>query len=48
MEVPVPSSQSETRWATPPDITPPSAQASMATAGPPRPRMAARASGRLR
>ena len=39
------SSQSATRWATPPDITPPSAQASIATAGPPRPRSAARRVG---
>ena len=46
--VPAPSSQSATRWATPPDITPPSAQASMATAGPPRPRSAVRASSRAR
>ncbi len=44
----VPSSQSATRCATPPEITPPSAQASSATAGPPRPRIPARGSGRRR
>ena len=43
--VPEPSSQSATRWATPPDMTPPRAQASIATAGPPSPYMTVRGSG---
>ncbi len=46
--VPGPSSQSATRWATPPVITPPSAQASMATTGPPSPRRTVRGSGTRR
>ncbi|MGY3684344.1 hypothetical protein ACVWXU_007967 [Streptomyces sp. TE33382] len=46
--VPGPSSQSATRWATPPVMTPPSAQASIATAGPPSPYMVVRGSGARR
>lgn len=43
--LPGPSSQSATRWATPPVITPPRAQASIATAGPPSPYRMVRGSG---